>query len=122
MKVEFDGGKREAIARAMTNTMVGVGGKDGHTLPATVARSMLPEAIERTGVGSQSSNSPGVGGYGSTLAIGMPDDVVDRARTTVGPLDYIRFWEIPEREYVVPITYEASMAAGQKFGGFEATF
>jgi HK97 family phage major capsid protein len=120
----FDDGQRAAVSRALTRTgMPGYqesGSGVSYGLPANMSRSILPDPMfMRTGVEAYAS---GPGGLGFTVKPDFAPEVVDKKRTTFGPVDQIDWWEVPTREYLFPAVNETSRATGSRWGGFQATW
>jgi HK97 family phage major capsid protein len=82
----------------------------------TLQKQQIGTALTRTMTGISGSS----GGF--AIAAGMSEDILDRARMTVGPWSLCNWERVENRECYLPVTYEASRANGQRWGGMTATW
>jgi HK97 family phage major capsid protein len=110
----FDDGHRGALIGNLNRSHFHQSEKRNFRTPQYLG---LPELLAPSRAMLESVGTKG----GFTVAFGVHDQVIDKARTTQGPWSRCQIWEVLEHEYLCPVVYEASEANGSRFGGFNST-
>jgi HK97 family phage major capsid protein len=119
-----DGRKRKAIVQTLERRFGVVETGEGFHLPASITGGSPFALVERGAPRGliERTQQEGAGGPlgGFNLQVGWAQDVVDRARTTVGVWDFLEFLRVNTREYVLPACMETSRASASRYGGISS--
>lgn len=92
------------------------------TCPDDAARGRMQDTLRSMQTITRTGTETLGGGksYGYAVAPSMAAQIVDQARTRIGPWSCVKWVPVPSLEYWMAVTFESSRADGSRWGGIRA--